>query len=104
MCELAIRAARNRRPRGRSDSRFGFPTGSSKGCHPSSIATRSVHMNDQTAQTVLPAPAQQKVYSPMVGQFLEYLKLERHFSDYTVKSYGADLTQFGQYLSGQIGH
>jgi len=28
-------------------------------------------------------------------QFLEYLKLEKHFSDYTVKSYGADLIQFG---------
>src|SRR5437667_12650389 len=61
-------------------------------------------MNDQTAQTVLSAPAQQKSQSPLVGQFLEYLKLERHFSDYTVKSYGADLFQFGQYLSGEIGH
>ena len=37
------------------------------------------------------------------AQFLEYLKLERHFSDYTVKSYGADLVQFGQYLGGEIG-
>ncbi len=61
-------------------------------------------MNEQSATTVLPAPAQQKSYSPMVSQFLEYLKLERHFSDYTVKSYGADLAQFAQYLRGEIGH
>jgi integrase/recombinase XerC len=43
------------------------------------------------------------VFTPLVSQFLDYLKLERHFSDYTVKSYGADLTQFGQYLAGEIG-
>ncbi len=36
-------------------------------------------------------------------QFLDYLKLEKHFSDYTVKSYGADLIQFGQFLAGEIG-
>jgi integrase/recombinase XerC len=45
-----------------------------------------------------------KLFSPLVRQFLDYLKLEKHFSDYTVKSYGADLIQFGQYLSGQIGN
>lgn len=39
----------------------------------------------------------------MVRAFLDYLKLERHFSDYTVRSYGADLFQFGQFLCGQIG-
>ena len=44
-----------------------------------------------------------KSFTPLVSQFLEYLKLERHFSDYTVKSYGADLVQFGQYLAGEIG-
>ena len=44
-----------------------------------------------------------KSFTPLVFQFLEYLKLERHFSDYTVKSYGADLVQFGQYLAGEIG-
>jgi integrase/recombinase XerC len=44
-----------------------------------------------------------KQFSPTVRQFLDYLKLERHFSDYTVKSYGADLIQFGQFLMGQIG-
>ena len=36
-------------------------------------------------------------------QFLDYLRLEKHFSDYTVKSYGADLIQFGQFLKGEIG-
>jgi integrase/recombinase XerC len=49
------------------------------------------------------APAD-KVFSPLVRQFLDYLKLEKHFSDYTVKSYGADLIQFGQFLCGEIGH
>jgi integrase/recombinase XerC len=47
-----------------------------------------------------PAP---KNFSPLVRQFLDYLRLEKHFSDYTVKSYGADLIQFGQFLSGEIG-
>src|SRR5688500_19641871 len=46
---------------------------------------------------------QPKNFSPLVSQFLTYLKLEKHFSDYTVKSYGADLIQFGQYLAGEIG-
>src|SRR5256884_942301 len=46
----------------------------------------------------------EKVFSPLVRQFLDYLKLERHFSDYTVKSYGADLIQFGQFMSHAIGH
>src|SRR5438105_7709404 len=45
----------------------------------------------------------EKNFSPLVRQFLDYLKLEKHFSDYTVKSYGADLIQFGQFLTGQIG-
>ncbi len=44
-----------------------------------------------------------KVFCPVVQTFLDYLKLERHFSDYTVRSYGADLFQFGQFLAGQIG-
>src|SRR3954451_23754988 len=47
--------------------------------------------------------AVEKNFSPLVRQFLDYLKLEKHFSDYTVKSYGADLIQFGQFLSGEIG-
>jgi integrase/recombinase XerC len=46
---------------------------------------------------------QEKHFSPLVKQFLDYLKLEKHFSDYTIKSYGADLIQFGQFLSGEIG-
>jgi integrase/recombinase XerC len=46
---------------------------------------------------------EKKNFSPLVQQFLDYLRLEKHFSDYTVKSYGADLIQFGQFLSGEIG-
>src|SRR5690242_19754080 len=49
------------------------------------------------------AAAPEKYFSPLVRQFLDYLKLEKHFSDYTVKSYGADLIQFGQFLAGEIG-
>src|SRR4051812_20873665 len=41
--------------------------------------------------------------SPLVKGFLDYLKYEKHFSDYTVRSYGADLIQFCQYLRGEIG-
>ena len=41
--------------------------------------------------------------APLVRQFLDYLKLEKHFSDYTGKSYGADLIQFCQFLTGEIG-
>lgn len=64
-------------------------------------------MNSASAPTA-PAVHQQnsaaeKQFSPLVRQFLDYLKLERHFSDYTVKSYGADLIQFGQFLAGEIG-
>ncbi|HWE03360.1 MAG TPA: tyrosine recombinase XerC [Tepidisphaeraceae bacterium] len=45
----------------------------------------------------------EKSFTPLVRQFLDYLRLEKHFSDYTVKSYGADLIQFDQYLAGEIG-
>src|SRR5882762_11803461 len=45
----------------------------------------------------------EKVFTPLVRQFLDYLRLEKHFSDYTIKSYGADLIQFGQFLGGDIG-
>ena len=56
------------------------------------------------AAPILPKAAPvEKQFSPLVHQFLNYLKLEKHFSDYTVKSYGADLIQFGQYLAGEIG-
>ena len=44
-----------------------------------------------------------KNFSPLVSQFLDYLRLEKHFSDYTGKSYGANLLQFGQFLAGEIG-
>src|SRR6476646_4154014 len=58
-----------------------------------------------TTTTTLPAPQgpQEKNFPPLVRQFLDYLRVEKHFSDYTVKSYGADLIQFGQFLSGEIG-
>jgi integrase/recombinase XerC len=35
--------------------------------------------------------------------FLDYLQYERHFSDYTVRSYAADLAQFTQFVAGEIG-
>ena len=77
-----------------------------------SVAPCPVPMNTVTAPlpsltpiTVLrERPAlPEKAFSPLVIQFLEYLRLEKHFSDYTVKSYGADLIQFGQFLAGEIG-
>jgi integrase/recombinase XerC len=63
-----------------------------------------VAMNDQTPPSVTTVAIPQKSFTPLVRQFLDYLKLERHFSDYTIKSYGADLIQFGQFLAGEIGH
>ena len=58
-----------------------------------------------TAHSPTSAPqATEKNFTPLVRQFLDYLRLERHFSDYTVKSYGADLIQFGQFLMAQIGN
>jgi integrase/recombinase XerC len=45
----------------------------------------------------------ERLLTPYARQFLDYLKLERHFSDYTIKSYGADLSQFGQFIAGAIG-
>ena len=56
-----------------------------------------------TINSTAPAGLPDKPFSPLVRQFLEYLRLEKHFSDYTVKSYGADLIQFGQFLVGEIG-
>ena len=56
--------------------------------------------------SVLDLPASlpaEKPFTPLVRQFLDYLHLEKHFSDYTVKSYGADLLQFAQFLAGEIG-
>ena len=56
--------------------------------------------------SVLDLPASlpaEKPFTPLVRQFLDYLRLEKHFSDYTIKSYGADLLQFAQFLAGEIG-
>ncbi|MFA7486041.1 MAG: site-specific integrase, partial [Phycisphaerae bacterium] len=36
--------------------------------------------------------------SAIVRDFLSYLKFEKHFSEHTAKCYGADLTQFAEYL------
>ena len=63
----------------------------------------SAHPVPVASPSAVSAPPAEKGFSPLVRQFLDYLKLERHFSDYTIKSYGADLVQFGQFLSGQIG-
>jgi integrase/recombinase XerC len=60
-------------------------------------------MNSESAQTLNVPPSLEKNFPPLVRQFLDYLRLEKHFSDYTVKSYGADLIQFGQFLAGSIG-
>ncbi len=35
---------------------------------------------------------------PLIQQFLDYLRLERHFSPYTARCYGADLRQFAQFI------
>src|SRR5687767_9774943 len=61
-------------------------------------------MNDQLSPAASVDSAPEKHFTPLVRQFLDYLKLDRHFTDYTVKSYGADLFQFGQFLAGIIGH
>lgn len=37
----------------------------------------------------------------MTQEFLNYLKFEKHFSDYTARCYGADLEQFVDFLHGQ---
>lgn len=36
---------------------------------------------------------------PLTTQFLEYLKLERHFSPFTARCYGADLRQYTEFLA-----
>ena len=36
--------------------------------------------------------------NPMIGQFVDYLRFERHFSPYTARCYGADLRQFVEFL------
>jgi site-specific recombinase XerC len=42
-----------------------------------------------TETRVLTNAPHPKNFTPLVKQFLDYLKLEKHFSDYTVKSYGS---------------
>ena len=36
--------------------------------------------------------------SIIIHKFLDYLKFERRFSEHTAKCYGADLTQFCDFL------
>jgi integrase/recombinase XerC len=38
--------------------------------------------------------------STIIQKFLDYLTFERRFSEHTAKCYGADLTQFGEFLKG----
>ena len=38
--------------------------------------------------------------STIIPKFLDYLKYERRFSEHTAKCYGADLSQFGEFLKG----
>jgi len=88
-----LRATGRRRPGGEySVSEFSPTTG---------------HMNPTNELSVSAAPGSdmvlEKNFAPLVKQFLDYLKLEKHFSDYTIKSYGADLIQFSQFLAGEIG-
>jgi integrase/recombinase XerC len=70
----------------------------------SASAPTATATNSSAATTGSGSPATEKCFTPLVRQFLDYLRLERHFSDYTVKSYGADLIQFGQFLTAQIGN
>jgi len=37
----------------------------------------------------------------IVQEFINYLNFEKRFSEYTAKCYGADLTQFAEYLTGR---
>ncbi len=60
-------------------------------------------MNSSIPAAISADPQNQKEFCPLVKSFLDYLKFERHFSDYTVRSYGADLYQFGHFIAGQIG-
>src|SRR5688500_11867017 len=44
-----------------------------------------------------------KRFTRVAHAVLDDLRLEKHFSDYAVKSYGADVIQSGQFLAGEIG-
>jgi integrase/recombinase XerC len=61
------------------------------------------HVSPENNSADFPLKHPVKHFTPLVQQFLDYLHLEKHFSDYTIKSYGADLIQFGQFLAGDIG-
>jgi integrase/recombinase XerC len=39
--------------------------------------------------------------STIIQKFLDYLKFERRFSEHTAKCYGADLTQFCEFIQGE---
>ena len=58
----------------------------------------AVAKTDTEQPTVGPPPGP---LSPLVRQFLDYLQLEKHFSDHTVRSYGTDVRQFGDCLLGR---
>jgi integrase/recombinase XerC len=40
------------------------------------------------------------IENPLIDEFLNYLKFERHFSPHTAKCYAADLAQFCAFLAG----
>jgi integrase/recombinase XerC len=40
--------------------------------------------------------------NPLINEFLNYLKFERHFSPHTAKCYSADLAQFCGFIAGQV--
>lgn len=60
------------------------------------VDSSAAHSSDDDGEAETPK-------AKSVVDFLDYLKLERHFSDYTVRSYGADLAQFSGFLAGDIG-
>lgn len=70
---------------------------------PSAAFANNALVSDTAASAPHMATTPERNCTPLVRQFLDYLKLEKHFSDYTVRSYGADLVQFGQFLAGEIG-
>lgn len=43
------------------------------------------------------------IENPLIDEFLNYLKFERHFSPHTAKCYAADLAQFCAFLIGDLG-
>ncbi len=40
----------------------------------------------------------------MIQEFVNYLKFEKHFSDYTTRCYGTDLEQYVTHITGPAGH